>query len=622
MNISPEKTSLMRVVYAAIFLFALVLLHAPESKAQQWATADNNSNNIKNTNTGDVGIGTGSPNYKLDLSNALDKAQIRFGMGAFDSGGYLFSNAPAHAVFSAGASWDGGWKAKSMSTSSMQLNAGAIMFFADTNAPQSGYFTPTERMRIASNGYVGIGTSTPGYPLEIYNNQNGIAQMVFNNPSSGTSAQAAFSFYEGSTQKAKFGVNSSGASGYVGGVNAFQIWNFQNAPVLFATNSTERMRIAADGTVAIGMSPDSNFKLNVQGAIRSWSGGFVFPDGSVQLTAATGGGGGGTITGVTAGLGLSGGGTSGGVTLNNTDRGSAQNIFKSIVNVVGGTPISAASNTDTLRFSGADGAAVSFEAQNTIKITNSDRGSVQSIFKNVKNAAGVVQFFANDNNDSIAFEGTGGTSVSFNVSAKRITIDSNSNVAAANVSAGSFASGNYSFPGNLSVTGNIGINGAATEKLEVTGNVKVNGNINVTGNINAKYQDVAEWVESSQELPAATVVVLDTTRTNQVVASTQSYDSRIAGVISIQPGLALGEQGEGRVLVATTGRVKVKVDASNGAIQIGDLLVTSDREGYAMKSTPVDIGGVRIHRPGTLIGKALEPLANGTGEILVLLSLQ
>jgi hypothetical protein len=41
-----------------------------------------------------------------------------------------------------------------------------------------------------------------------------------------------------------------------------------------------------------------------------------------------------------------------------------------------------------------------------------------------------------------------------------------------------------------------------------------------------------------------------------------------------------------------------------------------------MKSMPVDLGGVAIHRPGTIIGKALEPLEKGTGEILVLLSLQ
>ena len=41
-----------------------------------------------------------------------------------------------------------------------------------------------------------------------------------------------------------------------------------------------------------------------------------------------------------------------------------------------------------------------------------------------------------------------------------------------------------------------------------------------------------------------------------------------------------------------------------------------------MRSEPVDVAGVKMHRPGTLIGKALEPLEKGVGEILVLLSLQ
>jgi hypothetical protein len=42
----------------------------------------------------------------------------------------------------------------------------------------------------------------------------------------------------------------------------------------------------------------------------------------------------------------------------------------------------------------------------------------------------------------------------------------------------------------------------------------------------------------------------------------------------------------------------------------------------AMKSVAVDFGGIEMHRPGTLIGKALEPLESGQGEIMVLLSLQ
>lgn len=495
-----------RIFWSIFFVIIGFTLASPESAYPQWTTS---GNDISNTNTGNVGVGTGgtTPVYKLNIAGSEDKSQIRFGLGALDSGGFLFSNAPTHAVYSAGAAWNGGWFAKGISSSAIKMESGTITFFNNTGLTQNSLFTPTASMFIASSGTVGIGTTTPS----------------------------------------------------------------------------------------------SIYKLDVAGQIRSSTGGFVFPDGSVQTTAAAGGGG--SIAGVTAGAGLTGGGSSGSVTLN-VGAGTGVSVAADSISVNYGSTAGTAvqGNTSITVSAGtgmSGGGSLTLGVGGTVTLNNNDRGSTQSIFKNVANAAGTTQFSAATNTDSVRFQGNGGTSVSFDAATKKVIIDgSTSTISAANITAGQFGQntggGNYTFPSNVTVNGNIA----------------------------AKYQDVAEWVDSSQVLTAGTVVVLDSTRSNQVVAATQSYDGRVAGVISVQPGIALGEQGEGRVLVATTGRVKVKVDATNGPIQIGDLLVTSEREGFAMKSWPVDIGGVRIHRPGTLIGKALEPLAKGTGEILVLLSLQ
>jgi len=183
----------------------------------------------------------------------------------------------------------------------------------------------------------------------------------------------------------------------------------------------------------------------------------------------------------------------------------------------------------------------------------------------------------------------------------------------------------------LDTAGNVGIGTvalAAGARLDVQGgNVNVGGNIIATGTVTAgliyaKYQDVAEWVPSDRRMPAGTVVILDPLKTNAVTTSTKAYDATVAGVVSDQPGVLLGVGGEDKAKIATTGRVRVRVDARIHTINIGDLLVTSDRPGMAMKSEPLDLGGVKLHRPGTLIGKALEPLAGDEGEILVLLSLQ
>ena len=169
----------------------------------------------------------------------------------------------------------------------------------------------------------------------------------------------------------------------------------------------------------------------------------------------------------------------------------------------------------------------------------------------------------------------------------------------------------------IDALGRVGIGtGTPTALLHVAGDAVVDGNIA------AKYQDVAEWVESGGPLEPGTVVIVDPTAVDGVRPARRGYDVRVAGAVSAQPGVMLGEAGPTKSLIAQSGRVRVKVDAGYGAIRAGDLLVASPTSGHAMRSRAVLIGGVAMHRPGTIIGKALEPLARGRGEILVLLTLQ
>lgn len=153
--------------------------------------------------------------------------------------------------------------------------------------------------------------------------------------------------------------------------------------------------------------------------------------------------------------------------------------------------------------------------------------------------------------------------------------------------------------------------------------------INNTGNISFSSctirggADLAEpFAMSHAGVEPGTVVVIDAAHPGKLRASTHAYDKKVAGIVSgangIQPGISMIQEDklEAGENVALSGRVYVKADTSAGSIEPGDLLTTSSTAGRAMKAAD------HAQAQGAIIGKAMTPLTNGDGMVLVLVSLQ
>jgi hypothetical protein len=95
-----------------------------------------------------------------------------------------------------------------------------------------------------ANGRVGIGTTSPAFPLTVYHATNSAATFQ----TSGTGTGAGNGFYVGHAS------------------NISYVWNYNNFPLVLATNNIERVRVTGGGNVGIGTtSPAAKLHLSGSG---------------------------------------------------------------------------------------------------------------------------------------------------------------------------------------------------------------------------------------------------------------------------------------------------------------------------------------------------------------------
>ncbi|MCL4761847.1 MAG: hypothetical protein KJ018_08735 [Burkholderiales bacterium] len=165
-------------------------------------------------------------------------------------------------------------------------------------------------------------------------------------------------------------------------------------------------------------------------------------------------------------------------------------------------------------------------------------------------------------------------------------------------------------------------------RVSNAGTVRADGSYNcglASGCFNAGLgADLAERIDATEAVQPGDVVEIDPAAPGRYRRSRGAASTLVAGVVSSRPAITMNNNDlaagsdvrtDMRPLIALVGTVDVHASDENGAIRAGDLLVSASRPGTAMR-------GGRRAATGTVIGKALTPLAAGTGTVSMLVMLR
>jgi hypothetical protein len=190
--------------------------------------------------SGAVGIGTDTPGARLHLFSATGlSARFESGVSGGDVNFLSFHYAGAEKAYVGFGSTNDNFYMMNVFNNSMYLGTNGAV-----------------RLSIASNGYVGIGTTLPQTKLHV--SGSGVLATRLETDASGNQANF-ISFNYAGTEKGYVGFGSTS--------NALHLINLFNAPLYLGTNGSTKLAIAGSGEVGIGTASPGQ-KLDVAGTIR------------------------------------------------------------------------------------------------------------------------------------------------------------------------------------------------------------------------------------------------------------------------------------------------------------------------------------------------------------------